>query len=256
MKRLRQTLFALATLGLGIFSVSSAANAFTLVDRTGFTDDEFNNLIKTGEYAELFVAQSRIGNNSNNGDYELSINNPIVPDPTNPNKLIGGLPVNSPLQHTWGNGNLVDFILEYTGSVVNYTVGGKLLSTNVFSGPVTDIFLRTRAGTKSNSTKSRMELSNLVFNGVGIGSLSSSVVGSNSSDIDYLQIAGISSPFTLTGKSLMSWEGIAPNGSNIAYQIKVGTTPQTEVPEPATVAAILLTGGVLALGKKKEQKAN
>lgn len=250
MNRLRQSLFALATAGLGMFSVSSAANAFTIVDRSGFTDNNFTNLIKTGEFSELFVAESRIGNNNTStAERELGINGAITYSPTlaNPDRFVGGLPVVTG-EKAWGNGNLVDFILEYTGSVVNYTVGGQVLSSNVFSGPVTDIFLRTRAADKST-----MALSNLVFNGIGIGNLSS--LGAGGSDIDYLQIAGITSPFTLTGKSLMSWTGDQPMRSNLAYQIKVGTTPQTEVPEPGTVAAILLTGGVLALGKKKEQKA-
>ncbi|MBE9227914.1 PEP-CTERM sorting domain-containing protein [Phormidium sp. LEGE 05292] len=237
MINLRSAFFTLAVVSLGTVSVPTAANAFTVVDRTGFTDTEFNGLINQGLFDELFVAESRIGNNSNTGGtQEIGINNDVK---------LGALPVVQG-QRTWQNGGLVDFMLEYTGSLVKYTVGNQLLSTNAFSGPVTDIFFRTRAA--SNST---MTLSNLLFNGVGISSLSSSGIGT--SDIDYLQISNITAPFTLTGKSLMSWTGTRPNNSALAYQIKVGTTPQVEsVPEPGTVGA-LLAAGVLSVGLKKKR---
>jgi hypothetical protein len=239
MINLRNTLCTLAVLSLGAVSVPNVANAFTIVDRTGFTDTEFMGLIDQGLFSELFVAESRIGNNSRaGGEREIGINQDVQ---------LGGLPVEQG-QFTWGNGNLVDFMLEYTGSVVKYIVGDQTLSTNVFSGPVTDIFLRTRAA--DNST---MALSNLVFNGVGINSLFSNGVGG--SDVDYLQISNITTPFTLTGKSLMSWTGTQPMRSNVAYQIKVGTTPQVEsVPEPGTVGA-LFAAGVLSVALKKKQKA-
>lgn len=238
MINLRSAFFTLAVVSLGAVAVPTAANAFTVVDRTGFTDTQFRGLLEQGLFDELFVAESRIGNNGGTGgEREIGINEDVN---------LGGLPV-AQGQLTWGNGNLVDFILEYTGSVVNYTVGGKLLTTNAFSGSVTDIFLRTRAADKST-----MALSNLFFNGVGIGDLLS--FGSGSSDVDYLQISDITAPFTLTGKSLMSWTDTRPNNSALAYQIKVGTTPQAEsVPEPGTVGA-LLAAGVLSVGLKKKQK--
>ena len=239
MINLRSAFFTLAVLSLGVVSVPTSVNAFTIVDRTGFTDTEFRGLLEQELFDELFVAESRIGNNSSTGgEREIGINQDVN---------LGGLPVVQG-QRTWQNGGWVDFMLEYTGSLVNYTVGGQLFSTNAFSGPVTDIFLRTRAADKST-----MALSNLFFNGVGIGNLFSS--GSGSSDIDYLQISKISTPFTLTGKSLMSWTGTRPNNSALAYQIKVGTTPQPEsVPEPGTVGA-LLAAGVLSVGLKRKQKA-
>lgn len=244
MSHIRKALFALAVAGVGMFSLPVAANAFNLVDRTGFTDTQFNQMRTDGLFTELFVAESRIGNNSTStAERELGINTDT------------GAPV-AIGNRTWANGGLVDFSLEYTGSLVKYTVGGQLLSSTAFSGLATDIFLRTRAGgdTSNGINGSTMGLSDLVFEGVGIGSLSSSVTGTGS-DVDYLQIAGISAPFKLTGKSMMSWIGNNPKNSQLAYQIKVGTTPQTQsVPEPGTVGAIALTG-LLALGSKKQQKA-
>ncbi|MBD2184493.1 PEP-CTERM sorting domain-containing protein [Planktothrix sp. FACHB-1355] len=255
MIRIHHTLFALAAAGVGMFSIPAVANAFSLVDRTGFTDTQFNDLIKTGKFTELFVAESRIGNNSTStAERELGINTAIIPDPNNPNQLVGGLPVVSG-ERAWTSGALVDFVLEYTGSLVKYTVGGQLLSSTAFSGPVTDIFLRTRAAgdVSKGINGSTMGLSDLVFEEVGIGSLSSSVTGTGS-DVDYLQIANISAPFKLTGKSMMSWIGNNPKNSQLAYQIKVGNTESQSIPEPATVGALLLTGA-LALGSRKQQKA-
>ncbi|MCL1464474.1 choice-of-anchor W domain-containing protein [Argonema galeatum] len=244
MSHIRKTLFAVVAVALGTFSVPTAANAFNLVDRTGFTDTQFNQMRTDGLFTELFVAESRIGNNSTStAERELGINTDT------------GAPV-AIGDRTWGNGGLVDFVLEYTGSLVKYTVDGQLLSSSAFNGLATDIFLRTRAGgdTTKGINGSTMGLSDLVFNGVGISSLSSSVTGTGS-DVDYVQLAGISAPFTLTGKSMMSWTGNNPKNSQLAYQIKVGTTPQTQsVPEPGTVGAIALTG-LLALGSKKQQKA-
>lgn len=221
--------------GIGVFSVPTAAHAFSLVNRTGFTDTEFNNMRAAGEFTELFVAEGRIGNNSlNTAEREIGINTDT------------GTPVASG-QRTWVNGGLVDFMLQYTGSVVNYIVGGQTLSSTNFSGSVTDIFLRTRS-----TVNSSMALLDLAFNGVGIDSLSSS-----GNDIDYLQISKISAPFTLTGKSIMSWTGTQPMRSNLAYQIKVGTTPQTEsVPEPGTVAALLITGIATAASSKRKKVAH
>ncbi|MFB2934052.1 choice-of-anchor W domain-containing protein [Aerosakkonemataceae cyanobacterium BLCC-F154] len=237
MINLRDVFFTLAVVGLGAVSVPTAANAFTIVDRTGFTDTEFRGLLDDGLFDELFVAEGRIGNNSGTGgEREIGINDDVK---------LGGLPVEQG-QLTWGNGNLVDFILEYTGSVVNYTVGGQLLTTNAFSGPVTDIFFRTRA-----TDNSEMTLSNLFFDGVAIDDPLSSKSGIN--NVNYLQISDITAPFTLTGKSLMSWTGTQPMRSNLAYQIKVGTTPVESVPEPGTVGA-LLAAGVLSVGLKKKQK--
>jgi len=230
---IKNTLFTIAAVGLGMFSVPAAANAFSLVDRTGFTDTQFNQLRTDGLFTELFVAESRIGNNGfgGNGERELGINTDT------------GTPVATG-DRVWDNGGLVDFTLQYTGSLVNYIVGGQTISSTAFSSPVTDIFLRTHS-----TTNSGMELSDLVFEGVGIGSLSSS-----GSDTDYLQLANISAPFTLTGKSMMSWTSAsAPSRSNLAYQIKVGNTPSQSVPEPGTVAALFLTS-LAAVGSKKQRK--
>jgi hypothetical protein len=239
MLKLNESIFTLALTALGLLASSTGATAFTVTPQPDLTDQGFQNLISTGQFTEVFVAQSRIGNNALNGDQEIDLLNPQ-------NNL---LPV-AQAQRVWTSGQPVDFSLEYTGSSVNYTVGGQVLSSNAFSTPVNEILLRTRAGSQSE-----MSLSDLLLNGQPVSSLFSSTLGSAaSSDVDYLQIGDIQKPFTLTGKSTMIWTGIIPVGSALAYQIKVGTTPSSTVPEPSTVGALLLTS-MAAVGYSKRKKA-
>ncbi|UKO98216.1 choice-of-anchor W domain-containing protein [Nostoc sp. UHCC 0870] len=228
-------LTALGLTTISLFLAANPAQAFTLVDRSGFTDGDFNNLLSDGEFTELFVAEGRIGNNSlNNAERELGINTST------------GLPVASG-QRIWGNGTPVDFTLEYTGTQVNYTVNGELLSSNAFASVADNIFLRTRAADDSSIT-----LSNLAFNGTAIGQDLFSSVSEAGTDIDYLEISDISSPFTLTGEILMSWTGTIPTNSRLAYQIKVGSTKS--IPEPGAVGAMFLVG-VAAVGYSKRKQS-
>jgi hypothetical protein len=237
--------FLLGSLGLLFFPHS--AKAFTLVDRTGLTDTGFNNILDQGNFNELFVAEGRVGNNSlNDAERELGINR-SVRAPISP-----GEPVTSG-QFVWGNGTPVDFTLDYTGSTVNYTVGGQTLSTTAFNDPVNDIYFRTYA-----TQNSAVSFSDVVFKDLTatntkfpIGNLSSTGT-SNSTDTKYLEVIDISEPFEITGKVSLSWTGAEPpTRSNLAYEIKVGNSsgfrPPSQVPESGTTSAILLTG-VAAIG--------
>jgi hypothetical protein len=246
--RYRKSLLVLFLTLLGLFLAPHSVKAFTLVNRTGFTDADFNKLEDQGAFQELFVAEGRIGNNSlNDAERELGINR----NDRDPN--LPGLPVTSG-QFVWGNGKTENFTLKYTGSSVDYIVGNQTLSTTEFSGPVSDIFLRTFA--IDNSTA---KLSNLVFsdlqnpnNKFTIGNLSSSGTSSGF-DTNYLQISDISAPFEITGQVLLSWTGQTPTRSNLAYQIKVGNSSSSrQVPEPGTTGALLLTGMVgVGFGRRK-----
>lgn len=229
----------LASLGaISLLTPQSYAASFKTLD--GFTDSDFGQLINDGDFTELFVAESRIGNNQVSGDRELGINTKT------------GSPV-AQGQRKWNNGEAVDFTLEYTGNVVNYTVGGQLLSSTAFSGPVTDIFLRTRT-----TDDASMSLTDLVLDGMAIDDLVSSTLGTgDNSDVDYLQIGDLSGPFTLAGKSMMTWTEDTDklNGSQLAYQIKVGTTPETTtVPEPSAILALSLGAGVFGMMKQKRDR--
>ncbi len=229
MMKPNQILSAIALTTLGIVLSTTQVKAATVIQQPSMTDVDFNKLITDKKFVEKYVAQSRIGNNATNGTQEIDLL-----DSANNNTPV------AQLQKKWTSGKAVDFKLEYKNSIVTYIVDGQTISSNKFSGKVSDIFFRTRAADKSS-----MSLSNLMFSdsktaNLALGSLSSA--GAGSSDIDYLQLGKISGDFTLTGKSTMTWTGTAPSNSALAYQIKVGTTPKKEVPEPAAAGALMLVG--------------
>ncbi|MFM2063695.1 MAG: hypothetical protein RLZZ507_3366 [Cyanobacteriota bacterium] len=251
--------FALVTLGLLI--TPHQAKAVTITPLTsqdatpGFDDTDFNLLLDNGDFKELFVAEGRIGNNAGNGTQELSINQDVQ-------ALINpGQPVVQD-QLNWVNGKLWDFSLQYDGSQVTYklfesgnSTATKTLYSTQFTGPATDIFLRTRARDNNSSTTSNsITLSDLVFNGTSIGNLSS--LGSATRDIDYLHLSNITTNFTLTGKTSFNWTGTAPTNSHLAFQIKVGTSPKsTSVPEPGMLGGICLAVTMSAAVSRRKKVA-
>lgn len=228
--------FLLATIGSSL--VSTTANAISFIPRSDLTDSSFEQLLDNDQFTEVFVAQGRIGNNAIGGTQEFDLLNAgdnLLPVATG--------------QRVWEIGEAVDFALEYTENRVNYSVGGELLSSSLFSGPFTDIFLRTRA-----AEDSIMMLSDLVLNGLENSGLLSASIGAPR-DIDYLQISNLPKDFTLSGKATFAWIGEPPENSQLAYQIKVGRTtpPDVEtVPEPSLVLA--LAGGACLLSLKKSKR--
>ncbi|OKH53227.1 hypothetical protein NIES2101_11610 [Calothrix sp. HK-06] len=243
----QQKLLLLSLSAIGIIAAPSQASAFTLVNRDSLTDTQFNDLLITKEYTETFVAESRMGNNGSdgNGKRELGINSPWLKNANG--NLVGGDPV-ARGDRTWTSGTPVDFILEYNGTVVNYTVGGALLSTTAFTGAASNIFLRTFALKDSTSS-----LTNLVLDGKAVGKNLTSTATSVS-NVDYLQISNITAPFKLTGKSTFSWTGTtAPKNSQLAYQIKVVSGGTQSVPEPGTVAALIVASGMGIAGTKRKK---
>jgi len=252
----RKLFLSLGLVALGLFIAPNPAKAVSIVPLASqdadsdFDDVDFNLLLDQGDFKELFVAEGRIGNNGTggNGEREMGINRDV-------RATVGaGLPV-ATADFTWGNGKVWDFSLEYTGSQVTYKVFDAnqtfQLMTQEFSGPVTDIFFRTFANKGSgNNLQNAVSLTNLFLNGTALGSLGSAST-TTTADRDYLHVAGISTPFTLTGKTALSWVGAAPSRSNLAFQIKVGTSKS--VPEPSTLGAIFVATvtGAAALKRKK-----
>lgn len=250
-----QLVLTLGLVVLGLFIAPNPAKAATLAPLISqdadadFDDADFNLLLDNGDFKELFVAEGRIGNNGfgGNGERELGINRDVRA------AVNAGLPV-AKGDLVWENGKVWDFSLEYTGSNLTYTItDGRQtvrLLTQEFSGAVTDIYFRTFANKGSNNNlQNTVSLTNLVFNGTPFGSLAS--VGKNTADVDYLHLAGVSAPFTLTGQTAFSWIGTAPSRSNLAFQIKVGTSKST--PEPSIIGAIFLatTTSAAVLNRKK-----
>lgn len=229
------SVFSITLAATGLLITPHAAKAFSIVDQTGFNDANFNQLVDNGQFKELFVSEGRIGNDNLTGERELGINNDVQQ---------GGLPT-AEGQYAWVNNQPVDFTLQYTGNQVNYTVGGTTISSTNFNGGANQIFLRTFA-----SNNSTLTLENLSLNSKAITqNLSSSGFGNNQ-DAEYLRIDDLSTPFVLTGQSIMSWTGATPQRSQLAYQIKVGNFSATKVPEPSYIAGIFLFG-VAALANRK-----
>ncbi|MBD2312576.1 PEP-CTERM sorting domain-containing protein [Desertifilum sp. FACHB-1129] len=228
---------------LGVTFAPATANAISFIPRPDLTDSQFQQLIDSGKFTETFVAQGRIGNNALNGTQEfdlLDADNNLLP-------VAQG-------QRIWETGEAVDFTLEYTGSLVNYWLGGELLSSDIFSGPFTDLFLRTRA---TGDTVVVM-LSDLFLNGIEIpGLISASSGGAN--EINYLQITDVPDIFTLVGKATLAWANEPPQNSQLAYQIKVGRVtpddPET-VPEPSLVLSLAGGAALMSFQKRKRKSGN
>ena len=240
------TFVTLSLAALGLMASPHAASAYSLSHLD--TDTDYNALIDQLS----FVPEGRIGSNSIGGTtYELDIH-----DIVNNNFVLLDQD-----EFVWSNGTATPFTLAYQAATqnVSYTVGGKTL-TSTATGPFTDILIRTRA-TKPNS---KIEVNNLFLNGLALNN--SSIADANGDSLDYLRIRGLSdkTDFLLTGQSIMSWLGATPSQSQLAYQIKVGTTvegPLSEsesVPEPASMSLFsLIVGGIawMRSGRRRKQKA-
>lgn len=249
----RNSFSTMAATVMGLFLLPAAANAFTIKPLPNLTDTDFEALVASGKYQEEFVVQTRIGNNAIVGQNPLSGDGEIDILDVEPGRIFKGV---TSKQFDFTSGQAVDFSLQYTGSEVKYTVGGQLLSTNIFKGPFTDLFLRTRS--QANTSSNSILLSDLA---VQVGSSITSIGSllSNSLDtINYLQISGLTGPFTLTGKSTLNFTTADRNNTvrnaQLAYQIKGGSMVQEEsVPEPGTVGALLLTGIAAAVSSKRKK---
>jgi hypothetical protein len=240
-----------------VMTFAPAAQAFTAA-YSPITDTEFNQLILDGEFEELFVAESRFGNGQANGDRELGINQPIVPDGSG--GLTGGLPfAGAQGQRQWVSGEAVNFSLTYDApsGLITYSVGGQVLSATTTAFSPNGIYLRTRAQGRNSDSDAAIDLTNLVLtDGSGSQSLGdlSSVGNDGTRDVDYMVISDLSDSFTLTGTQTFAWDGSTPNGSRLATQIKVGgsyTGDPESVPEPVAILGTLAAVGVGLASKRR-----
>ncbi|MGB3691677.1 MAG: choice-of-anchor W domain-containing protein [Spirulinaceae cyanobacterium] len=228
---------AVATIGITLGATTANAASFEALPN--LTDQQFNDLLTNGLFAEDFIAESRGGRNGLSGDFEIDIQDVIPPGP-------GGPPVDTS-QFLWQNGVPVAFKLEYSGSQLTYTVGNKVLvGNNLQELPnINSMLIRTR----SNNDGSVMELSDIVVDGMAYNG----VVRSEDGDtIDYLKVTDIGNSFVMTGTSTLSWNGDLPKGSRLAYQIKVGSMTKP-VPEPTSLLSLGLLGGFAAYTRRKKQ---
>jgi hypothetical protein len=185
---------------------------------------------------EVFVAQSRSGNNAGNGDYEAGLHIP-------PNFTNAG-PVGTPGQFSWGNntGNNAwrNFTLSRTGDTATFTIGNYNGSwTDDSVGDLDALGFRVRS-TTDGSTQVR----NLTFDGT---LLADPTLDATGGDIELFVLSNIAAgDFTLTGQTRLNWSGTLPRGSNLGFQIKGIDGFQPPVPEPGTYAMLGL--GLAGLG--------
>ncbi len=219
---------------------TTSAQAASIVPGS-LTDAQFQQIMANGQFKETFVTEARIGDNGTARTFEQSLLKPTSATNATLTPVATG-------QRTWTKGAPVTFKLTYDGTLLKYTIGNQTLSTTTITGGATDMFIRTRA-----SSNSRMDLKNMVFTdaagSINLANLSSAGNGT-ASDVDYLRLNKIKGAFTITGDSTMNWTGTTPTNSELIYQFKVGTSKST--PEPTTLGALAIVGGVLAARRRQK----
>ncbi|MDY7013713.1 MAG: choice-of-anchor W domain-containing protein [Cyanobacteriota bacterium] len=227
-------LLSLSIATLGVVASATTASAVSFMTLPGFGDADFNDLLDSGTM-EPWAVESRIANNGPSGDQELQ----IIDEPSN------GFNVIEQGQRVWPNGVGVDFMLEFDGSLLTYTVGGQELSTTAFGGqhPIDELFFRARS-----TETSSLSLTNLMVDGFAIPDL----VAEAPDTVTYLKVSDFGGTFKVSGTSTFSWTGDRPRGSQLAYQIKA--TVDKDIPEPATLSLLSL-GTLGVLGTQLRRKS-
>ena len=236
-----KSIFTIAVATASFFATSLGANAASF---SKVADDNLFNALKPDL---AFVAEGRMGNNAMNGTHELNFHGA---NPSNESQT------QDETNFVWSNGETYDFELRYTASsgLTKFFINEvEQLSYN-FSGPFSDIFIRTRA-TKDGSS---INVNNIFLNGEFLDGASSTVAeggGAWADSMDYLRITGLSADedFTLTGNSTMSWGDIVPNNSNLAFQIKVADIESVSTPEPTVIFGLGLVSASMTLLRRRQK---
>ncbi|MBX3386421.1 MAG: hypothetical protein KF768_07610 [Phycisphaeraceae bacterium] len=220
---------------VAVLASGSALSAALIVAPFPGGDAGFNALTNNGTL-ERAVAEGRIGNALTTGTWETAI------------WQQGGVGVpKSTAQLNINNGASLPFTLVWNGvDTVTYTVGSTTISWNEVAGGFTDIFIRSRSATDSTLSLTNMSIdlnndASLEWSG---GSLSSTGNGT----VNYLRLTnmGMNFPaFTLSGTQNLSWTGVQPANSALAYQIKLTNV----IPAPG--AGLLLAFGGLTMFRRR-----
>lgn len=212
-----------------LFSVltlaATSAPAFaSFTESNAMTDAQFAALLSSNQIQEVFVAEGRIGNNAlSTAERELGINNPA------------GAPLATG-QFVWPNNfnvpqpDLVPFTLTYNAGSVTFDVDGTVLNA-AFSGDINQLYIRTRAQDVSFWSAADLLLDSQTVSGVSFAN------ANGATDVDYLVLTlnNPASSFTLSGNFSVGWDGVRPDRSELAVQIKA------TIPAPATGAFAGLT---------------
>ena len=249
---------SVALTGFAAQAQSAQAYSFqTFGDRNGdaIVNDADYDLYAKGAnrtFTTKGVIESRIGNNTTNGDWELgTFTSTYNADGSTYNNVADA---GSQRQQKWKNGVAEAFTMTYDGSNLVYTVGGNTTTQSIVG--VTDLILRTRAGKSASSVNlSNMTLFDNLGNTKATWANQGSSTPSAAVDIDYLRVADLKPGFRLTGSTTLSWVGrTPPNGSSLALQWKIGTIPEPTkpIPEPGTLAAMAIVGAMAVRKKLKK----
>lgn len=170
------------------------------------------------------AAETRIGNRTDSGTWELGIWRSI---PAGPFLAIGQLPR--------VNAEVLDFVITYDGlSSLTWRVGSRQVATTQLGGRFSDIFIRTRSAINGS-----MRLSSLQFNGAGpLAELASAGDGT----VNYLRLSNGSlpfGPFEIRGFEALSWvANDPPINSAVSAQFRFTNV----IPAPGLPLILAATG--------------
>lgn len=198
-----------------------------LIPATHLTDTQVNTLLVN----KTFAAEARIGDSGAVATFEQGIQQPVSGYFATAN-------------YNWTSGQTLPFSVVFNATTrkIDYTIGSQLITTTLAPSEVNgvrDLFFRLRA-LRNDQTASTVTLANLKINGASItGPWSTSTPSADNylvkgTDITAATGTTLAQGFTLTGDQTLTWAGVRPSNSNLAYQIKVAEA----VPEPASVAAL------------------
>jgi hypothetical protein len=160
-----------------------------------------------------FVAEGRIGDRGGAATFELDLGQDTGAPDVQEN-------------YDWSSGVTEPFSLTYdSGSnTVTFSLGGRTLQYQPLVG-FEDMFIRCRAV----DANTQVSVDNLFLDGCPVADQASA--DGNGSGLDILALTGIQldQGFTLTGNATLTWTGTAPSQSRLAFQIKVGNTPQVGI---------------------------